>query len=757
MQHLSVRIAWHDSGWNGTVCLRPSSNPYCLDLDRIRKGRDDPAEDRIAGQAFADLAPDRQPPCIAESGAFMNPMTWFRRFEHPYAGLPDTRHSHGHLRPTMVKVPPYSTFAVPFAWMLRGNAEKIEQRLPDQLPPDDEPPFPSPWVFRADRQRQLTDAIFRQIAPGRSLVLFYTKSGHPLGDHINRLVIGIGHISNLGGIIEYDTAPGGPTYPMWDRLVSHSIRPDGANGLLLPYHDYLRPTGDREEDARRRDLLSQITVVPDHGQIMQFSYGSEAVSSDVALTVLERALAVVRAVKGHGVAPGPWTQREQWLNDRIADTWADRGAFPGAAAVLEALGLRLATSMLLELARDGRLRSAADPWPLLDALIRGSEPPPRPAYAADVATFARTWAALPEPRRDFVRLLSRFAIDTEAARRWLEPGKRDDSTLRAVSDQDVLANPYLIPMLDIGGSDGVCVSLRTVDRGLLPDAQIAVAAPLPEPSRVASPSDPRRVEAALVSVLRTAADNGDALLAVDDAIAAAEDLGLTPDLRVSSDWINAHVGDGHPVLRLVTDAPDEGAVAGPRCLQLADLADRGRKLAKILDARTAAPLRSLGEDWRHLLVEAIRRGGGKVDEDNEKHVSALTEQAEALERITTRKASVLVGRAGTGKTSVIGALLASPRLHADGLLLLAPTGKATVQLRRRVPGAPAQNIAQFLYGLGRYDGLRQRVRFGQFQLDRRLSKGWYRRHRERLFCRRARQQRARRRRHGRNSAKWNSD
>src|SRR5262249_39657885 len=87
------------------------------------------------------------------------------------------------------------------------------------------------------------------------------------------------------------------------------------------------------------------------------------------------------------------------------------------------------------------------------------------------------------------------------------------------------------------------------------------------------------------------------------------------------------------------------------------------------------------------------------------------EQADALERVTTRKLSVLVGRAGTGKTSVIGALLASPLLHADGVLLLAPTGKATVQLRKRAPGALAQNIAQFLYGLRRYDGSRQRVKF----------------------------------------------
>jgi len=29
MQHLSARLAWHDSGWNGHLCKEPSKNIYC--------------------------------------------------------------------------------------------------------------------------------------------------------------------------------------------------------------------------------------------------------------------------------------------------------------------------------------------------------------------------------------------------------------------------------------------------------------------------------------------------------------------------------------------------------------------------------------------------------------------------------------------------------------------------------------------------------------------------------------------------------
>jgi len=104
-------------------------------------------------------------------------------------------------------------------------------------------------------------------------------------------------------------------------------------------------------------------------------------------------------------------------------------------------------------------------------------------------------------------------------------------------------------------------------------------------------------------------------------------------------------------------------------------------------------------DWRALLVEAI---GDAYRPRNKRHLDALEEQAVALEYITTRKLSVLTGHAGTGKTSVIGALLRCEELADDGILLLAPTGKARVRLEQTAGGSAgrrhirAQTIAQFL-------------------------------------------------------------
>ncbi len=712
MRHITMRVAWHDAAWDGTVCRAPSGNPYCLDLDRIRLERDDAAQDAVAGVPFSELAPTGLPPCAAESGAFMSPRPWRRTFRHPYAAIAKAASTHGPLKPTTVTVPPYSTFAVPFSWMLREHGDDLASRIAEPLLPDEDPPFPSPWAFSAGRQRQLLEACFGQLTAGHSIAMLYTKSGHPLGEGIDRLIVGLGTVTAISPLLEYESSAA-RTYPLWDRLIGHSIRQDGAEGLLLPYHAYLKPTGDPTEDNRRRTLLSEITVTPDRVHQADFSYGAEVTSPDIALGVLEHTLAAVRAVIAHGIAPGPWAEREEWVNARIAEAWSDRGAFPGTGALLEALGLRLGTALVLELTRSGALASGSDPWPLLDDLLRGRATPPSEVYKPDLVAVGPTWAALPEPRRALVRLLSRFAVTTKAASRWLDPAKREAATRGTVTDLMLLANPYRLVETDLGSRDDAPVALSVVDRGLLPDSTVAAAHPLPPPSQVSTPADPRRVRAALVTALRRAAEAGDSLLPIDEAATAAADLHLPHPLLVPADWAAGHVADDNEELRLVWLRMPGGESREPMtqpCLQLADLTDRERYLRKILAARAARTLPSLGEDWRSLLVSAIRTSGSEVDENNERHALALAEQRDALEALTTRRLSVLVGRAGTGKTSVLGALLGSSKLNADGVLLLAPTGKATVRLAQKA-GATAFTLAQFLYGLHRYDGERQLVRF----------------------------------------------
>lgn len=709
MFHLTARVAWHDSRWDGTVCNAPSCNSFCVALDRIREERDDAKEDTFAGKAWSELRPEELPPCKAESGAFMNPNEWVRRFQHPYAGIKKAVDSHGHLKPTLVKVPEYSTFAVPFAWMLRSEQSAIDERLPDPLPPDEESPFNSPWVFGRARQEAILKLFAGKLTADRSLVFFYCKEGQPLGDSISRLIMGVGRITSIAQPKAYDVSEAKPSHLMWDTLVRHSIRPDGHDGFLLPYHDYVEPTGDPVEDARRQDLLREIAVPADPAHIRIFSYAAELAPPDIALSTLIRCLESVRKIKEHGIAPGPWTQREEWLNDQIAQAWSDRGAFPGVGPVLESLGMRLGTALTLELLSSGLVAADDDPWPTVDAILRGNQQPPQPAYADDVRTVRDTWVNLPEDRRELAKLLSRFALTAAQARRWFDSAVRRKGTSVPVSDGEILSNPYRMSEVDLGDYNDSPVSVGIIDRGLLPESNIAARHPVPAPSSVGSTSDPRRIRAGIVAVLRTAAERGDSILSTSEALQYVAKLDLAHPCIVGSDWPAAN----KPALEGVVDQVE---VVGQRdnllisALQLTELKQREDRLRSILSKRAGKLAGSLAEEWQELLVKAITDAGGTYDSGNERHVQAIGEQAAALDRLVSRRLTVLVGRAGTGKTSVMGALMLCAPLAKDGILLLAPTGKARVRLGKAT-SAEAMTIAQFLNRLNRYDGARQRPLF----------------------------------------------
>lgn len=706
--HLTARVAWHDARWNGTVCRAPSCNSFCTALDRIREERDDAAEDALAGKRWSTLSPDELPPCKAESGAFMNDDEWMRRFVHPYAGLPKVEGTHGHLKPTLVRISPYATFVVPFAWMLRSEQNALDERLPAPLPPDEDPPFASPWVFGRERQEAILKLFSSRLTQERSLVFFYCKEGQPLGDTISRLIVGVGRVATVAPPKAFDVTQNKPAQMMWDLLIRHTIRPDGADGFLFPYHEYLEPTGDAEEDERRETLLREIAVPADPAHARIFSYAAELAPADVALSTLVRCLESVRKIREHGIAQGPWERREEWLNQQIAQAWQDRGAFPGLGPVLEALGMRLGTALALELGASGMVTRDDDPWPIVDAMLRGTQKPPQTAYAEDLKAIRATWTELLDERRVLLKLLSRFALTSAQAYRWFHGADRAKGTAVKVSDEEIIANPYRMSEVDLGDWNDSAVSVGLIDRGLLPDATVAAKHPVPVPSMVGSSNDPRRLRAALVAVLRQASESGDALLSVPEALQRLGSLDLAHPCVIGSDWPSANRGTLAGVIEHVEVAGGDSTPT--QALQLAELKGREDRLRSILGKRAGKAAAPVAADWQTLLVAAIAEAGGHFNDTNELHRQAIAEQATALERLMSRRLSVLVGRAGTGKTSVMGALMRLKALTTDGILLLAPTGKARVRLGKAT-NAEAMTVAQFLHRLGRYDAARQRPKF----------------------------------------------
>ena len=627
--------------------------------------------------------------------------------EHPYQEIPKASATHGALRPTLVKVPEYSTLVVPFRWMLRQNQDAIDERLPVPLPPDDDSPFPSPWVFSAHRQEALSRLFFDQITADESMIFFYTKSGHPLGDYINRLVVGVGFVEGVGPMLRYDSA-GGSSYPMWDRVVRHSIRPDGATASSFRTTTTWSPRATTRRTSAVRRCCPRSRSSRSRRMSPRSRMRGSTPGADVALSTLVRSLEAVRAIKRHGVVAGPWDQREDWLNERIARVWQQRGAFPGAGGMLEALGCRLGTSLVMELLASGGVGMLEDPWPLLDAMLRGQTQPPAP-YAADVAAVANTYAALSDERRRLLRLLSRFALTTEQARRWWNPKERARAVRRPVTDREILENPYRVAECDLGDASDWPVPIGVIDRGLLPDPTVAAACPVEEPAAVGSPNDARRV--------RAAARHRAPARRRQWRRAARRNRGARPRRRArpgttGRDRSRLACRQRPPPWSRKSPASTCWSIAErdveTTCLQLTTSLNARPVCAHLLSKRAA---KAVAVAWRGL--GGAPPGGPSQTTTTPRSDIALRWRRRPPRSRRSPPAGCRCSSAeqAPARRPCSARCLRSRKLATDGILFLAPTGKARVRITKAATGAEAMTVAQFLWRNGRYDGIRQRPLF----------------------------------------------
>ncbi len=495
LRHLSIRVPWHDAGWNGTVCGDPGNNASCLRLVNIHERRDDSVEIQLRGRCLDELERRQQPPCVAERAAFMADFPISRTVQHPYF---ETSSAHKHYLPTRVEIPPFSAEAVPFRWMRRGDAGNIAEEFDIVFHDEAEDAareamkFDSAWVQNIDNQSRMLDAFFSAIEPNRSLAFFYSKEV-PHTEQRGRVLIGVGWVTGCGQGIEYDYEPGAdcPTRSMiWERIIHHSIRRGtSAGGFLLPYHVAL----ERAAEDPGFDPEDVVVFAPDEA-FEQFSYTSEHVSHDQAIASL---LAIIEGLRRAETSlDASYSKEIRWAQERLGELWKQRGAFPGLGSALTAFGIDHGHLLAYQIAEE--LGESEDPWPAVQAAL---EDPTSlgPAWKGRVGpTTAKKLARLPEERRALLHLLARFDLTQEQATRFyvLEERKRAGISLE---DADFVENPYLLYEAD--RSSATPISVTVVDRGSYPPVGATAGQPIPSPSVMTEPQDARRVRALMVSVL----------------------------------------------------------------------------------------------------------------------------------------------------------------------------------------------------------------------------------------------------------------
>jgi hypothetical protein len=276
-RHISIRVPWHDTGWDGRVCTFPRLNGACLRLKRIGQERDDDAEEAVAGQFLKDLPQEKWPCCVAERVAFMAPFEYTRIANHPYKK--NSEETHGHFAPTPLRHPPYSAAAIPFAWMLREAMEVLGEEHAIDVQAEREPDlgFKTQWVQDHANQKALLDCFAAHLKLEKSLCFFYAKQVPFIEDPgSRRILIGVGRVLHVAPCVEYryttDKLTGKLRSVLWERVVQHSIRPDFKDGFILPYHVAL------EKAATDGDFdPAEIAAFSPEDRLLEFSHASQPV------------------------------------------------------------------------------------------------------------------------------------------------------------------------------------------------------------------------------------------------------------------------------------------------------------------------------------------------------------------------------------------------------------------------------------------------------------------------------------------------
>lgn len=682
LQHLSIRVPWHDDGWQGTICNNPISNAACLVLGRVQETRDDTSEQSYAGCSIQEINEEKWPACIAERGHFMAPFEIQRTVTHAYS---KTSKKHMHLEPTELRVPRYSAECIPFRWMLIENAWKIAEELNIPVSPNKEPDigFPSAWMQSDENQRVLLETFFGAVKPEKSLCFFYVKQT-PFTEDRRRILVGVGTVKNIATPIEYKRVNNsGLKSIVWETNVQHSIRPNFEDGFLLPYKQLHKLM----EDNPNLNPEEYLAFAPED-KTLEFSYASEHVGHDGAIGAL---LSITNSLgKLSKLVGGHWDKQLDWLDQKLSDIWKLRGPYPGLGSALSAFGIDHGNLIAYELST--RLEDNENPWSLVNDIINNPEQLPKDLKEKLGNTIKVKWNKLPEKRRDLIKLISRFELTPEQATRFYIEEERKKARIDA-TDDDILQNPYRIYELDRFSPESV--SVLTIDRGMYPDKIVREAHPMPSPSALDGATDSRRVRAHLTKALEEAANSGHTLLPQSQLISSVRDLPVSPSCPIDQDLLSA-IDDSLTETITIQKMKD-----AEKAYQLVELTRMDEIIRKETEKRLNGKRHAINADWRSLLNAELNIHGVQAGDD-ELEESARQEKTVALQELAEARISILIGPAGTGKTTLLSVLCNHPSIASGEVLLLAPTGKARVKMQQSTK-IKAFTIAQFLRQHDRYD------------------------------------------------------
>jgi len=624
--HLSVRLPWHDRCWDGKICNNPQANVFCgglysVNAEVIRQNKDTPWEEANRGKDCQNT--DKLPPCSLTINTYAKGKINHTHFPKIFLG--------NNVEPVEEPIPPFTAGTWAYDQMYEpGTSER----------------------YAADVQDRQIAEYFDQFECGRSLVFFYLNYDNPLNPENRKyVVVGISRLIEIGdqlrwkGMDEEREALLGNM--IWNRMISHKY-PD--EGVRIPYEEYLK----------KNKPFDHILFEVEGDLARRFKYVSRGFTDDDAAILIERMIEIVQRLKKDNIVEGvDWDRKLEWLNRVLSEVWKNRGLFPGIGSVLEYLNFPNGTTYVRTDLRKMPCEKVKDY--VFDIIERKKEPNQKNRVAYEIAR--KRWKSLPDLIRKLLKdQFCTFEISDDQIKRILSEERENWSITSSL--QEIYDNPYCIAEEYQGEDPDDNIGFHRIDNGMMPSQELKATWRI-------RPDDDRRVRAVMVQKLKTAASNGHTFLSQKDLLGL---LKKEEQLKGSSEV-------------------DIFKIEASKDFYEKKLAIMPWKDSHLFYLRIYCDHENLIRERLNKLMKRDLIGSSKIPWDtylprnkkNKRFQEAITEQAAALEKMYQSAFSVLSGAAGTGKTTVLKALIDGIHSKQVGqtFLLLAPTGKAAVRMSER--------------------------------------------------------------------------
>lgn len=689
IQHLSIRVPWHDHGWDGTICQDPCGNTSCLKLTGILEGKKEDAEQVICGQCIAGH--ENEIPCLSEGVAFMSSQQFVTVSRHPYVEYGYKEYQH--FLPTENVYPPYSLPARPFAWLLKKSMHDLNLKYDLKIDEEVEKNWPrgKNWLQMGESHQAVFDYFYKDVKPNKSLCLIYAKQV-PFIEDVGRIIIGIGHIKNISMPIEHKRRDkNGIKSMLWETHISHSIRSDHKDGFLIPYDKILK-YADKHPDFN----LKSVCVMAPQDAFDEFSYATEHVTYDAVIEVLLSCIRAFRIIDD--ILDEDYSDVLQWLDARLNEVWNERGAFPGLGSMLCAIKVKYGILVAKEIVEKN---SENNIWDIVDQVFKEPKKVLSASLAEGIDNFTcKMWNGMTAERKQLFKLLARFDLTILQAEVLFQQNKRSQEDI-SLSDSDIIQNPYLLYEGTRLKRDELAISVKRIDRAVFPIESIRKQYPLEAPTALTTENDVRRVCALAIYVLEQAAEEGNTILPVNQLMDRMQAIPLQPECSVTIDHLS--VIEDEISSEIITKQMKNRE----KYYKLRRYEEFSHEIERKVRKKLKSGRIEINADWEKILDDYLRKMKIPAHPDAEKEKRIHIEKVAALKELAESKVSILIGDAGTGKTTVLAALCSHPDIIQGGVLLLAPTGKATVRLTESMgeygKGFDAYNVAQFLSKVGGFD------------------------------------------------------